>query len=387
MMGLLGWAKIRLMGACPEECLTDLAQKGLRFQFVTKTDDVTAIIKVPLNRVEPVCSLASKQMCTAEVLELRGLYPNLIRMKGRLLLFPMLMAVIFLCWEIQSRSWFFTVSGNETVSSYEILQSLWENGVYCGAKVSKMDMDELRNRVLEQIPSLAWITVNTEGPMAEIEVRQRQDKPAIGSDAAPTNLVAAKTGRIERMEITSGTPQVREGDYVQAGQLLVSGISMLDKTCILTRADGEVYGITWNKVRAVLPRNAAKKIYDGKECVRYSLILGKKKINFYKSSRISYGNYDKITENTEVCLPSGIELPIAVVKTTFRSYDPQPVSMNEASAEQILRSAVNKQVKGAMSAGRILSQELRLREENCGYTLTGTVKCEEEIGITVKIKE
>ena len=39
------------------------------------------------------------------------------------------------------------------------------------------------------------------------------------------NIKAARDGQIVRMEVTHGTPQVKIGDGVAEGQLLVSGIT------------------------------------------------------------------------------------------------------------------------------------------------------------------
>ena len=96
--------------------------------------------------------------------------------------------------------------------------------------------------------------MNVEGCEAVVVVRQREEKPQVGKSAAPANILAEKAGIITEVTATGGTPQVKTGDLVTSGQLLISGVTNLDTTLMLSRAEGEVYARTWTTLDGIIPK-------------------------------------------------------------------------------------------------------------------------------------
>ncbi len=385
LLGLTGTATLEITGACPEDCMTSLAACGIRFRGFQKTDELTIRLTVSDRELNRVRQCAKKQMCSVEVLSVSGLVPMLRSMGWRALYPLVLLGLVLLVFWLQGHIWFFTVSGNQQVPAAQILRVLEENGVGFWTDADELDMNTVKNRVLSELPELGWITINTEGGTAEVIVREREEKPAISRSAAPANIVAKKNGLITGIEATGGTPQVKAGDVVLAGDLLISGVTNLDKTLLLTRAQGEVYARTWNPVSGLLPDNAKEKQFTGRQTVRYSLIFGKKLINFYKTSGISYSNYDKIMEQTDLTLPGGYVFPVSITKVTLREYVPQALGISEP--EQLLEQTVLAQVRQKLTAGQILRSTPSVQETAGGFRLSGTVECQEEIGTVAEIKD
>jgi similar to stage IV sporulation protein len=308
-------------------------------------------------------------------------------MGRRVALVPVLLGLVALVFWLQSHIWFFTVSGNETVPTEKILWVLEENGVHFWTRTAALDMNTLKNQVLSDLPELSWITINTQGGLAEVVVRERSEKPVTLREVAPANVVAKKSGVVTRLEITGGTAQVQTGDIVAQGELLISGITNLDKTMLLTRAVGEVYATTWNHFSVILPDIVQEKVYTGRETTRYRLNIGKKTINFYKTSGISYGKYDKIVESTKAALPGGYTFPLTFTKITYREYQTSDVTVPQETAAEWLAAARDRALQLSMTAGRILETSDTLTQEAGAYHLTGVAECQEEIGTAVEIKE
>lgn len=281
----------------------------------------------------------------------------------------------------------FSVSGNQTIPTEEILWVLEAHQIKFGTVADDLDINTIKNQILADIPELGWITINTEGGMAEVIVRERAEKPVISSSSSPANVVAKKSGLITDVDVTGGTAQVKKGSVVSEGDLLISGVTNLDKTMLLTRAEGEVYARTWNRIDAVLPSDMQKKSYSGREKTYYSLTIGKKTLNFYKTSGISYTNYDKIMESKELTLPGGYTFPVTVTRTVVREYTAVPAPPEEDAARAQLEHSARAQIRSELTAGGILNQNLVFRQEEHGSLLAGVIECQEEIGSLAEIKD
>jgi similar to stage IV sporulation protein len=298
-----------------------------------------------------------------------------------------LLIMILLAFRLQSHIWFLQVTGNETVSTEKILWTLEENGIGFFTDISKLDMNQVKNQLLTALPELGFLTINTQGGVATVLVRERAEKPVIQDSAAPANIVARKSGLITEVITTGGTAQVKAGDIVTEGQLLISGVTNLEKTLLLSRAEGEVYGRTWARIAAVLPDTETKKVYTGEKTRKISLTFGKNTINFYKTSGISYPNYDKMTVRKTLTLPGGYSLPVSLTVNTFLAYDPVELPIEETRAEALLRAAVQRQIQQTLTAGSMVSERLSLMAEDSLYRLSGVVECQEEIGTVVEIQD
>ena len=384
LLGLWGTASVKIQGACPQDCLWRMAQEGIRFRDLRQRDELTLELTIPLSAVPKAEQFAKKTMCQLEVLRVSGVIPAMRAMGLRVLWVAGLLGLMLLIGWIQTHVMFLRVEGNTTVPTEKILQALEEEGVRFGTAQGQINLQVLKNHMLRRMPELSWITINHRGSTAEVVVRERREKPVISPNGAPANVVAKKTGLVERVEVTGGTGMVAPGDLVEKGTLLISGVTNLDRTTLISRGEGEIYARTWTKVRAVAPDNGAEKCYTGREKVRWSLTLGKKTINFYKTSGIFYGDYDKIMESKELALPGGFSFPVRLTKLVFREYTPKDLG---PAPEPLLESAVQSQLLGQMTAGEMLTRRRECRRAQGGTWLEGVYECREEIGVPVEIED
>ncbi len=99
------------------------------------------------------------------------------------------------------------------------------------------------------------------------------------------HIVAKKDGVIKQIKALSGVNMFEEADYVQKGDIIISGQIMLndeikDNIC----AKGEVIAETWYKTTIKVPLVEEKKEYTNKK--RYNLSFNNN--NLFKSKYINY---------------------------------------------------------------------------------------------------
>ena len=387
ILGLRGTITLRVIGACPEAFLMRLVTCDVRFRDYQKEDELTATLVIPAEKISVARAAAKKTMCQIEVARVSGLLPG-IRAMGLRILMPVWLVLLTLgVFWLQGHILFFQISGNTTLPDLVILEALEECGVGFFTPERQIDLNLLKNQMISRLPELSFITVNHRGAVAQVVVREREEKPILAESAAPANILATKDGLITSVTATGGTQVVQPGDLVTKGQLLISGVTNLDKTLMVSRAEGEVYARTWNAIQAVTADELTYKQRTGRETKVFAVTFGKKKINFYKSSGISYGNYDKMTTEKPLTLPGGYTLPVCLTITVFREYTVYQAPLEQDKAQALLEDCTRQQLLGSMTAGTIQSLSVRLQPETGKYLLTGTAECQEEIGTVVEIKD
>ena len=387
LLGLQGTVTLRITGVCPEEFLMRLVRCDVRFRDYRKVDELTATLVIPAEKISTARAAAKKTMCQIEVARVSGLIPG-VRAMGLRILMPIWLVLLTLgVFWLQGHMLFFEIEGNDTLPDRVILEALEQCGVGFFTPQDQIDLNLLKNQMISRLPRLSFLTVNHRGPVARVVVREREEKPILKESVAPANILASKDGLITSVTATGGAAMIRPGDFVTKGQLMISGVTNLDKTLMVSRAEGEVYARTWNALDAVTADELTYKQRTGRETRVFAVTFGKKKINFYKSSGISYGNYDKMTTEKPLTLPGGYTLPVCLTITVFREYTVCQAPLEQDKAQALLEDCTRQQLLGSMTAGTIQSLSVRLRPETGKYLLTGTAECQEEIGTVVEIKD
>ena len=281
--------------------------------------------------------------------------------------------------------WEFEVEGNETVSTEAILRALEDQGVGIGSFGLSLDGEDLRNRVLLELPDLVWLTVNVSGCRAVVQVRERVEVPERVDRQTPSNLVARRPGLVLEVHSFSGVKCVTPGMSVEAGQILLSGVEDTGTFGARTTAGlGEVWGRTWHILTTKVPLEAPQKAYTGEKRA-LSLIFGRKRVKFFSNSSIAGQNYDKIIKRTKLTF-LGIPLPVTVEEEQWRFYELQTQALTPQEAEALGRSLLEQRLKTEVAPyGEVLSTLCASKGAGTGLRVELRAECRESLGELVPI--
>ena len=188
----LGVTRLQVTGASPEWCLQRLAKARVPFHFCGKPDAFTAGIWILRRDEARVTRLVRAAGCECHVEE-RGGFPAIFGgLQRRLWLPVLLLAAAAAAVIVPKFVFFYTVEGNETVPSAQILRELQELGVGFGTYGPSIKPQELKNQMLLRIPKLQWLTVQQSGMRAVVVVRERPEKEPVLDRRSPVNVVAAR---------------------------------------------------------------------------------------------------------------------------------------------------------------------------------------------------
>ena len=227
MVGLIRFLKgtvgFTVSGGFPERFMNLCANRGLPLWDSARREEAYCFTTWPsvYKRLRPC---AKKAGCRLKVRRRRGLPFLLHRYRKRwgiaagAAVFLIFMGVMSLfVWNVQ-------VSGNVTVDSRVLLQQLETLGVKAGTLRSSLDARDIERQMMLHFDEIGWIGVNLSGSTARVEIHERSMPPEIFDSDVPFNVVAAKAGQIDSMEIYEGAAMVQKGDAVAAGDILVSGV-------------------------------------------------------------------------------------------------------------------------------------------------------------------
>lgn len=79
-------------------------------------------------------------------------------------------------------------------------------------------------------------------------------------------------------------------------------------------------------------------------------------------------------------LPGGLQLPVAIVKETWYTYDTEVISVSEETAQYAMTQFAQDYLKQQMLGGTFLRQDVQLSQEPDVYILRGEYLCLEMIG-------
>lgn len=306
---------------------------------------------------------------------LKGLLRRPILMLGGMLLLAL---TLFL----PTRILFVTVSGNDRIPQREILAVASDCGVCFGTGRRGIRSEKVKNRLLSALPELQWVGVNTKGCVARISVHERaltEEEPQI---LIGSSLVASRDGVISEMTVTGGNPVCRVGQAVKKGQLLVSGYSDCGRCIYATRAEAEILAQTRRSLRLSMMSDGRKRGAEKGVSRKYGLILGKKRINFYKGSGISDTTCVRMYVEYPLTLPGGFQLPVALTVQQQTDYQTDSLKLEKQTLEPILAQYAPHYLESQMIAGKVEQGSYQITESEGAVHLAGQYICKEMIGQT-----
>ena len=239
-----GYVMFEASGGFPDRFFDSCRASGIDlFDVTRKNGNIYAGVRISDYKRMP--SVRKNSDMSLHIVEKRGLPFVIYKRRSRVgLAAGVIIFIIILC-VLSGMLLSIDVDGNVDVDENEIIKAFEENGVRVGARIKKIDITDVENRVCAQIPELAWVSLNISGTVAQIKVREGVRAPEIARDEKPCNIIAKYGGQISQYEVYEGTAEQEINAAVSKGDLLISGIiTYKDGTTVLRPARGKVFAKT-----------------------------------------------------------------------------------------------------------------------------------------------
>ncbi len=376
---LEGVVQVNITSADPEGLLTALQQTGTLLREVSRPDALQLSFQVSRQDLRRIQTLAEKRGEQLKITGKRGLYWAIRQLWKRPVLVLGLTALLALSLWAPGRIFFLRVEGNSTIADARILEQAAACGIGFGASRRQIRSEHMKNELLNAMPELGWAGVNTYGCVAVITVRERSDPEPPEAESRVSSIVALRDGIIRDITVLQGSAKCRPGDAVKAGQLLVSGYTDCGIYIQATQAQAEIFAATRRRITVVSPTIYASRGEISDVCKKYSIIIGKKRINFTKDSGISGTTCAKIRTEYYLTLPGGFRLPVLLEVEQVISYKADTDTVWDATER--LQAFAAACLKQQMIAGTIENSAEVLTDIQGLCRLDGVYDCTEMIGI------
>lgn len=316
--------------------------------------------------------------------ETRGGLPFLLRrFRARAGLLAGAVCAVFLLVLSQRFVWSVRVIGNDRLTAGDVRRQLAGQGLEVGSYIPSLRVGEIETRVLLLSDDVAWIAVHLDGTVAVAQVVERAPVPE--KTDRPANLIAARDGQIEGLELYRGHAAVGIGQPVRAGDLLVSGV--YDSATVgyrYTRASGRVLARTERILRVEIPLSYEEKVYGKEQSGGIEFHFFKFSLNFSKNSRKSTPLCDIIETTTGNDWLGLHDLPVSLLRRTYRPYDMVPAERTAEQALELAYAELDRELSGLSPEVQLVGKRVATTITDAGVILECTLDCVENIAVQVE---
>lgn len=326
--------------------------------------------------------IAKKSGMKITVISKHGLYFELHKNKKRV---GLLIGAAFFALFMYVTSlfiWNVDVIGCENVSKEYIAQTLAELGVHEGSFKRGIDTEELTNLAMIKLSEkVSWLAINIKGTKATVEVRDFVPKREDVTYKEPCNIVADFDGLILTLEVYNGHKANFEGNGVNKGDLLISGIFENRNTSSqFMEARGKITALHNVSSETATPKKLkCKKITGTEQRTELSIFSIKIPLGFFEKRKEKYVDFSSVKQMEY----SGTKLPFAIIKDT-RVYYKQGVLNDDNVTLRALDDYMFMSYSKFKNTN-IVSSEMNLSIEDESVLVSSNNKCIDYMGVKEKI--
>lgn len=331
-------------------------------------------IKASLFSCEGILKRAKSQGFCISITKAYGLPFVFAKYKGRWGLIMGSLCGFALIFYSQLFIWEITVTGNEKISTETVIKTLEEYGVKPGAFIPALDIGRAESKILLGNTDISSISVNIKGTYANIAMLERSYPPELPDYSAHNNIVASRDGIVILVEAVDGVPEVKAGDVVIGGQLLINAFidGELGSTR-LTNARGRVIARVTEEYSIEIPLVMSEKVYTGQTETKTSFRGITGELDLFFNPFPSFERYDISAEISEQKLFGFVKTSVFMTKTTFLEYKINSCQISPDAAELRAREAFSYYLKSL--EGEVISYDIKVKvdEEKNACVLTASV--------------
>lgn len=380
---LWGYVVFTANGVFPERFINLAAKSGVSL-FDVKKRGTILYCSTMASEYRALRRIAKKSDIKIRIKEKYG-FPFFIRQyKKRKGIFVGIICFGLTLYFLSLYIWSIDVQGATTLDKNELNNLISDLGISAGTLKSELDTPMLEKTIMKNFDNISWVSVNIKGSVLSFELKERVAPPKIIPKTAPCNVKSSSDGQIIRMEIYQGTPEVKYGDAVVKGQLLINGFVEDDfGTCNIRHADGKVFALTKHELKKEVELCQTEKQSTGKTVVRKRLKLFGVEVPLTLVS-VPGKDYEKSVQTNNVSL-FGVSLPVSYYKEVWTQVYDKKVVLSSDDALIKANEELEKAEKDTLKDAKIISKDKKEKVENGKAIVAANYVCEENIAVQEEI--
>lgn len=281
----------------PEQFLNLIYSEKINLSKVQRLDINLLQIEVELRDYKKVKNISDKTKAKIKITGRKGVGFIFIKLINRISILIGGIVFIFLTYYLSTFIWGIDITTQRNIPPYNIRTELKELGVVPGINKKNINVYDLEKKLAEKNNDVMWVRVRIYGSHLKVNIVERQEPPQIQKENNPCDVIAKKDGYVTRVYTRAGTAQVKAGDVVKKGQVLIKGQQGNEENAYDVHADGDVIADTFNESVVDISLNKHVRKRTGKKIENYYIDIGNRKF-YLKKSENKFKKYDKIVSGS-----------------------------------------------------------------------------------------
>ncbi|MFC2948389.1 sporulation protein YqfD [Virgibacillus sediminis] len=394
-ISMAGYIIIEVRGERPEAFFQLCSQSNIQVWNIRRTGTDTCEGSIKLRDLQQIKKIRRRTGYKIRFRDRKG-FPFLLKQfLGRKTLVTGLAAGLFFLLFLSNILWNVEITGLPKDLEEKVGKQLEEYGIERGAWIFKLESpNQIQQQLIKDVPELLWVGVDQQGTTFQLEgvekiVVKEEEEPA------PQNLVAAKKGVITDMYVAKGRPRVHVNDYVEAGDVLVSGRiddggkedkedkegeEEEDTNAELVAAQGKVTAATWYEITVTIPMERSTEQLTGEREKKYHLKIGETMLPIWGFGDPGFEEEHREVEEGSLYFLKW-ELPVKFVTTTISEKESVQEKLTEEEAAEAGIEQAKRDLRLQLEPEAVIVSEKILQEsmENGKVKINLYVSVEENI--------
>ena len=284
--------------------------------------------------------------------------------------------------------WDISYEGNRRFTD-EMLDGYLETiPIYYGIKKMDISCEALEAGIRNTFSEITWVSAEIRGTRLMIRIKENDVLMNPVEDLEqPCDLIAKSDGIINELIVRKGVPQIKVGDTIEEGTLLVDGtIPIYDDSESLVNshevhADAEVFAQTIHCFQKEIPLSRIEKVRTGHmRKGRHVNILGN---SFYFMMPLKKDQlWEIVKEEKQLHFLDDFYLPIHYGELSAYEYKKYERYYTQGEAEEIGERYMQEYIEKLSEKGiQILGSDGKIEFNESEWTYTGTITLIENIAI------
>ena len=275
-----GYVIIQIEGVYPERLASLLEAEGVPLWDLHRAHGRALVCTLPARDFPRLHGLNRRSRCRIRILKKGGgRYALRPLWRRRALVLGMAATLLLFLWG-SHRVWFVDVRGCERMDEAVLRQALREQGICPGRNLRRLPLSDLADFVAAQYEELAFVELHVDGIFLRVRAREALAEGERLDLSNPCDVVSTRDGIVTKIAAYGGRAQVRVGDKVKKGQLLIAGhVTARDGSMTYTtHAYGEVLAAVLYRAQVEAPETLVEWAETGREAPYAALCWGDRKL-------------------------------------------------------------------------------------------------------------
>ena len=377
---ILGYVKIKITGESPEEIINLLIENNISIWSIKrKTEFIT--LNLAIKDYKTIRFLRKKLFTRPKIriVSKSGLKFAIKKILIRKSIAIGIVVGLILNVFMSNFIWIIEVSGIKNVNENDVVQFLNSKNISFGTHRKGIDTYNISQELPLNIPNIAWASLNIEGSKLSVNISEYSDTDSKKHNAS--NIIANYDGVIKSIKTSAGKNEVKIGQTVRKGELLVSGIDTLGDNIRYINAKGTIIAETNRIFKESIAKEYNYKIQCNETDYKKVLNVFGVSIPLFLSN--TFNEHKSYLMNSDLYL-FGKKMPISISERAFVRYEEQSKYLNYEEAKNIALSKFEKEIR-KLEIDDILNQNLTYSEDENSYYFTLNVVCNENIALSQNI--